>query len=307
MHAYCQIILKSNTLTPHLFTLFAMLIWGISYIWSKQVFVFLQPATTVWFRLIVSVPFLAIIIKLRGKSFRFQKAHWPLLLGVSFFNPFLYFIGESFGLNLVSPTLSAVIIATIPVFTPILAFIFLRERIKAINILGLFISFAGILIMLIDRETGITAPLTGLMFLFLAVFSAIIYGVLLKKLTKSYGPIQIVFIQNLIGIFYFIPVVFGLEHGGFDLLDFNASWLVPLVLLGVFASSLAFVMFTYGVEKLGIAYANSYTNTIPVFTAFFSFMLWGESLTFDKMLGILLVIAGVFLSQRVKFKIKKSL
>jgi len=299
--------LKPHSLAPHLFTLFAMLIWGISYIWSKQVFVFIQPATTVWFRLIISVPFLAIIIKLRGKSFHFQKAHWPLLFGVSFFNPFLYFIGESYGLDLVSPTISAVIVATIPVFTPIFAFTFLGERIKAINILGLFISFVGVLIMLIDLDSGITASLKGIMFLFLAVFSAIIYGVLLKKLTKNYGPIQIVFIQNLIGIFYFIPVVFGLEHAGFDTLDFNASWLVPLVLLGVFASSLAFVMFTYGVEKLGIAYANSYTNTITVFTAFFSFILWGESLTFDKVLGILLVIAGVFLSQRFRIKIEKSL
>jgi drug/metabolite transporter (DMT)-like permease len=135
-------------------------------------------------------------------------------LGVSFFNPFLYFIGESFGLNLVSPTISAAIIATIPVFTPVFAFLFLRERIKTINILGLFISFAGVLIMLIERKSGITASVTGLAFLFMAVVAAIIYGVLLKKLTFSYGPIQIVFIQNLIGIFYFIPVVFGLESAG---------------------------------------------------------------------------------------------
>ncbi len=297
---------NQNKLKPHLFTLIAMLIWGISYIWSKQVFEFLQPATTVWFRLIISVPFLAIIIKLRGKSFRFQKAHWPLLLGVSFFNPFLYFIGESFGLNLVSPTISAAIIATIPVFTPVFAFLLLRERIKVINILGLFISFAGVLIMLIERKSGITVSLAGLAFLFMAVVAAIIYGVLLKKLTFSYGPIQIVFIQNLIGIFYFVPVVFGLESASLSTIEYSTEWVIPLLLLGVFASSLAFVTFTYGVEKLGIAYANSYTNTIPVFTAFFSFLLWGESLTFDKILGILLVAAGVLLSQRVKFRVIKT-
>lgn len=297
--------MKQNSAIPHLFTLLAMLIWGVSYIWSKQVFEFLNPATTVWFRLIISVPFLAIIIKLRGKSFHFKKKHWPLLLGVSFFNPFLYFIGESFGLNLVSPTISAVIIATIPVFTPVFAFLFLRERIKAINILGLFISFAGVLIMLIEREVGITASLAGIGFLFLAVFSAIIYGVLLKRLTQHYGPIQIVFIQNLIGVLYFIPVVFGLEYHALSTVVLSTKWIMPLILLGVFASSLAFVAFTYGVEKLGIAYANSYTNMIPVFTAFFSFMYWGENLTFDKIAGILFVAAGVLLSQRFKIRFKK--
>ncbi len=281
-----------------------MLIWGVSYIWSKQVFEYLSPATTVWFRLIISVPFLALIIKLRGRSFNFRRNHWPLLLGVSFFNPFLYFIGESFGLNLVSPTISAVIIATIPVFTPVFAFLFLRERIKAINILGLFLSFAGVLIMLIERDAGITASLEGLGFLFLAVFSAIIYGVFLKKLTKHYGPIQIVFIQNLIGVLYFMPVVFLLEYDALSNVVLSAKWITPLILLGVFASSLAFVAFTHGVEKLGIAFANSYTNMIPVFTAFFSFMFWGENLTFDKIVGILLVSTGVLLSQRFNIRLK---
>jgi drug/metabolite transporter (DMT)-like permease len=292
---------KNSAFKPHLLTLLAMLFWGISYIWSKEVFNYLAPATTVWFRLIISVLFFLGYFRWKRQKISIKKAHWGLLIAASFFNPFLYFIGESYGLQRISPTISAVIISTIPLFTPVFAFIFLKERLKPLNVLGLFISFAGILIMVIDRTLGFTTSPIGLAFLFLAVFSAIVYGIILKKLTYSYDAVTIVFVQNLMGIIFFAPVVFGIEYKGLSSIEWHASWVFSLVLLGVFASSLAFVFFTHGVHKLGVSKSTIYTNIIPVFTAFFSFLIIGESITFDKLVGIACVIIGVMLSQ-----IKKS-
>ena len=73
-----------------------------------------------------------------------------------------------------------------------------------------------------------------------------------------------------------------------------------LLLLGVFASSLAFVFFVKSVKQLGIAKANIYTNLIPVFTALFSLWILHEVITPDKIWGIVLVIAGVAVSQQGK-------
>jgi len=283
-----------------------MIFWGISYIWSKEVFNFIEPATTVWFRLLISVVFFLAYFRWKRKKIRIEKSHWGMLILASFFNPFLYFIGESYGLQRVSATISAVIISTIPLFTPVFAFIFLNERLKPLNILGLLISFAGILIMIIDRELGFSASPVGLAFLFLAVLSSIVYGIVLKKLTYSYNAVTIVFIQNLLGIVFFIPVVFGIEYESVSTIQWHFSWLVPLILLGVFASSLAFVFFTYGVHKLGISKSSIYTNTIPIFTAFFSFLILGENITFDKLVGIACVVVGVMLSQ-VKHLYRKKL
>ncbi|MBZ0243764.1 MAG: DMT family transporter [Bacteroidales bacterium] len=291
---------KNHALKPHLLILLAMLFWGISYIWSKEVFNYLEPATTVWFRLIISVLFFSGYFRWKRQKISIKKEHWGLLIVASFFNPFLYFVGESYGLQRVSPTISAVIISTIPLFTPVFAFLFLKERLKPLNILGLFISFAGILIMIIDRTLGFTASPVGIAFLFLAVFSAIVYGIILKKLTYSYDAVTIVFIQNIMGIIFFAPVVFGIEHEGLSAIEWRASWLISLLLLGVFASSLAFVFFTHGVHKLGITKSTIYTNIIPVFTSFFSFLIIGESITFDKLVGIACVIIGVLLSQMKK-------
>ncbi len=277
-----------------------MLLWGISYIWSKIVFEYIEPATTVFSRLVISSVFLLLLLKATGRSQPIKREHIRLFFVSALFNPFLYFVGESFGLDRVSPTISAVIIATIPIFMPFAAYAYLNERLKPINIFGLLISFSGVLIMVIDRNLRFTAAPDGLLFLLLAVVSAIIYGVLLKKLTLNYSPLTIIAYQNLIGIFYFLPLVLVFENHQLIDINFEFRFLGNLFMLGIFASSLAFVFFVKAVKHLGIAKANIYTNLIPVFTAFFSLMILSELITADKIAGIVLVIAGVVVSQQGK-------
>lgn len=284
------------TLKVHLSALVAMLFWGMSYIWSKQVFETLGPGTTVFFRLIISSAFLALLLYFTNSFQKIQKKHFKLFLLTSLFNPFLYFVGESYGLNLVSPTISAVIIATIPVFTPIATRIFTNERLTTLNIIGLLVSFTGIIVMLVDKNFTLTASPLGILFLFGAVISAIIYSLFLKKTTEHYPALTIVWGQNTIGIFYFLPL-FLMETSGKVPLGTLSQVMMPLVLLGVFASSMAFVLFTYTVSKIGVSRSNIYTNLISVFTAFFSFLILGEQFIPSKIAGMLLVILGVSLSQ----------
>src|SRR5674476_1570261 len=92
------------------------------------------------------------------------------------FNPFLYFLGENFGLKNSSATISAVIIATIPVFSPIAAFFFLKERLSMLNIGGMVISFAGVLVMLVNKDLSLNAAPLGLVCLGFAVVAAIVYS-----------------------------------------------------------------------------------------------------------------------------------
>jgi drug/metabolite transporter (DMT)-like permease len=277
-----------------------MILWGFSYIWSKIVFEYIEPASTVFFRLIISSVFLIILLKITGRYQPILAGDRKLFLLTALFNPFLYFVGESFGLDRVSPTISAVIIATIPIFMPFAAYFFLRERLRTINIAGLIVSFAGVLVIVVDRSFSLTANPIGLMFLFLAVVSALFYGVLLKKLTGHYNPVSIITYQNIIGIFYFLPLVLLLEARELLQVKPDFRMVSSLLLLGVFASSLAFVFFVKSVKQLGIAKANIYTNLIPVFTALFSLWILHEVITPDKIWGIVLVIAGVAVSQQGK-------
>ena len=71
---------------------------------------------------------------------------------LALFEPFFYFLGESFGLTYVSATVGSVLISTIPVIATIGAWIIFKERLKIINYIGIIVSFTGIIIFVMNRE-----------------------------------------------------------------------------------------------------------------------------------------------------------
>lgn len=287
--------------------LFAMAFWGFSFIWSKQVFVYYSPLSTIIFRLLLSALFLWLFSIFYHRLQKVHRSDYFTFIIFAFFQPFLYFIGENYGLNAVpNATITSVVISTIPLFTPLAAWWFYRERISILNGIGLLISFFGVLFVVMKDDFSIDAPLYGIALLFLAVFSAVAYSVLIVKLSKKYNVFTIITVQNTIGFVLFLPL--------FLYFDFNYVWqigikteiLLPLFALAVFASSLAYLFFTYGVGKAGITRANIFANIIPVFTAIYAFYVLDERLTWLNIGGIVLVIVGLSIAQLRKRKKKKK-
>ena len=289
--------MKDRGFLPHLTALIAMIVWGGSYVWSTQVFQYLKPGTTILLRLILSSSLLWLVMALLKKTQKIERSDVRLFFIAAFFEPFLYFIGESYGLLRVSPTICSAIVATIPLFAPIAAFFMLKERISTMNIVGLVVSFLGVILMLINKNLELTASVSGLLFIFMAVVVAVFYSVALKKLADKYNALTVVGTVNSIGILYFIPFVLLFERNSLASLLPVSNYIVPLLLLAVLASSLSYVLYTYSVSKLGVARSNVYTNTIPVFTACFSYFLIHEEITVFKIIGIVIVILGLILSQ----------
>lgn len=301
--------MKDSRFLPHLAALAAMCIWGASYVWSTQVFETLQPGATVLLRLLISSIFLGIVAFAFKFNEKIARKDVKLFFLAAFFEPFLYFLGESYGLLRVSPTICSAIIATIPLFAPFAAFFVLKERIGAKNIIGLVISFLGVIVMLINKDLELTASPTGILFLSGAVLVAVCYSVALKKLADTYNPIMVVLTQNAIGILYFIPFVLLAERESLSGILQVGDYFVPLLNLGILASSCSYVFYTYSVRKLGVARSNVYTNIIPVFTAMFSYLLIREEITTFKAIGIVVVIVGLLLSQSKmprKLKLEKN-
>ena len=295
--------MKEKKYLVHLSGVVAMIFWGLSFIWSTQVFNYLNPTTTIFFRLIISTIFLGSLLLLFGMFEKIEKKDLKLFALAALFEPFLYFIFESYGLLNASPVVSSAVIATIPLFTPIAAFFFLNERLTSWNIVGFIISFFGVIFMLLNKNLELTVSLKGVIFLFSAVIVAVAYSISLRKLTLLYKPLTITFVQNVIGMIYFIPMFFVMERiAPSDIMSIG-NYIVPLLSLGVFASSVAYTLWAYAFSKLGAAKANIYSNLIPVFTAIFSCIIIGENISIQKILGILLVIGGLILSQLKSNKI----
>jgi drug/metabolite transporter (DMT)-like permease len=285
----------------------AMLFWSFSFVWIKIVYLVYNPITTVLLRLIISSALLFLIGKSLKRIQDIRKEDRMQLVLLAFFEPFLYFMGESFGLKFVSSTLGAVIISTIPLFSPFGAYFFHKEKISAKIVLGILFSIIGVGVIIFNKQFDLIASPLGIALMFVAVAAAVGYSIVLKGLALKYNPLTLISYQNLIGIAFFLPLFLTFEFNHFLNAEPNAKVWIALVELAVFASSLAFILFTYGLKHLGINKTNIFINAIPVFTAIFAFFVLNETLTFQKMLGISIVISGLFLSQaKLKFSKVKS-
>ncbi|HNY02265.1 MAG TPA: DMT family transporter [Bacteroidales bacterium] len=294
--------MKRFPVPTYVYPLAAMLFWGLSFIWSSVLLQSYQPVTIIFARLVISSAFLFGVIRLSGNRQRIAREDLRLFLFSSLFNPFLYFLCENYGLKYSSPTISAVIIATIPVFSPLVGYITFREKLTMLNIAGIGISFGGVILMLFTGSLSPAASPIGILFLFGAVFSSLFYSVALRKLTERYSALMIVAVQNFFGIFLFLPFFLIFEASSAVSVPLVAKNITALLLLAILASSMAFVLFAHSVKLLGISKSNIFSNLIPVFTAIFSYLLIDESFSLRKIGGIALVIAGVYLSERTRKK-----
>jgi len=274
-----------------------MVFWGMSFVWSKIVLGYYEPITIVLIRLILSSVLLFSGLALFGRLKKLSISDLKLFLLSALFNPFLYFLGENYGLKYSSPTITSVIIATIPVFTPVVAFFTFREKLSLLNIFGLIVSFFGVLFMLLGEDYTLNVSPVGVAWLSLAVITAVFYSVLLKKLAAKYDAFLIIAYQNLFGALYFLPLFFIFDFHHFITVQLTTELISSLLLLAFFASSLAFVFFTISSREIGISKTNLFTNLIPVFTAIFSFIILGELFEMQKILGMMVVITGVVMSQ----------
>lgn len=290
----------------YILCLVAMVSWSYSFLWYKDVYLYFTPFITVLFRLVISSILIFTITLLLKRLQPIKRKDWPSIILLAFFEPLLYFVGESQGMQFVSATTASVIISVIPLIVPVLAYFILKERLLIKNILGIVISCIGVLLVVINKNYEFTVSAKGISLLMISVFAAVFYSIFLKKLADIYNPLTLIAWQNTIGAILFLPLVLLFEMDSLRSVRFSIDAMIPLLKLAIFASSLAFILYAYSVQKLGAVKANIFTNLIPVITAFLSFLNYNERLLFHNIIGILVVIGGLILSQMNPMKLVRN-
>lgn len=284
----------------------AMVFWGITFVAFKFANESLEPIAIVFIRLIISIPFLFgfALLTRRMMKIRREDFKWFILLAIT--EPFVYFLGEAFGLSMVSSTVGAIIISTIPLFVPIAAYFMLKENISLTNIIGLIVSFGGVMMVVMATEGKFSGNVKGILLMFLAVIAAVFYTILAKKLVHNYNGIIITAWQSTLGAIMFLPLFLIFEVNRLDLSAVSSESFWAVLYLGIFGSGLCFILFTVGIRELGATKANVYANLVPVVTAIVSFFLLKEAMPAIKVIGIGIVLLGLLLSQLTTFKLKKG-
>ena len=288
----------------YIFAVLAMFFWSIAFIWVQQsIKIGFMPLTIIFLRLVVASVVLTILTKLFRIKEKIAKEDYKWIFLLAFCEPFCYFLGETFGMLYVTATTASVIVSTIPLITPIFAWFLIHERVNIYEIIGLLVSFSGVLVLVME-DLNLGGKLIGFVLMFIAVLSGTAYGLTLKKLTDNYTALTITKFQTYVGMALFIPLFFIFDFKQLLSLSLTISSFKHIFLLGVFPSSVSFTFLAIVVRKVGVVRANVFTNLIPVFTAILAFYILNESFSRSKIAAIVIVICGLIVSQlhRVEFK-----
>ena len=289
--------MKNKDFLAYVYAMGAAFFLCFSFVWFNIAYLAYKPITVVLFRLIISVILIVVVALFLKRLQKPTKKDLRLLFLMAFFEPFIYFLGESYGLMYVSSTVASVIVATIPLLTPVVAWYFFRENVSWRNITGFLFSFLGVALVVLDSSFRFDASPVGVGLEFVAVFGAIAYSVVLRHIVSRYNTLTIIIYQNIIGSLLFLPIWLVIDLQDFLATPFHPQAFRAIILLAVFSSTFAFICFTQSIRMIGVNRSNTFVNLIPVFVALLSFLILKEELGLQKISGILIVIAGLFLAQ----------
>lgn len=299
---------------PYIAILAAMFIWAGAGIAVKEALLVFSPLTLIVLRFSLAVLLMvAIGLIFRHNEIlglqRAEKKDIPLFILGGLFQPFLYFIFETYTYDsFASPTIAEAMLSTQPVLAPIFAFALLREHITRYNIIGILLSTVGMLVLLlVGSDNFALGNPWGILLAFLTVSMSVSYSIILRRIPSHYSPLSIVFyVQSISLVLFYI-----LWGGAWAFTPFQSlepiELLQPLQLLppalavlylAIFASVAAFVLFCYTVRQIGVTRANVFNNVRPVFTALIMWVLMDEILPMWKLIGMLIIIIGLFISQK---------
>ena len=288
--------MNKKLLSAYLAIIFAMSVWACSFLFTQEALKSFNPITVVTIRMSLATLILGLVGIVTGQLQKIDKADIPLLLIAGFSQPFCYFICEAYGLTMVSATIASVILSTIPLFAPLFAWLLVKEKVLWNNVLGIVISLCGVLMLVIKNDEMKVSAL-GILLLFIAVITAIVYSVCLKKIPSHYSNISIVFYVHAVSLLFFIPtfLIFDLKHFGEREILFSS--IMSIIILAVVASVISYICFCYVVRIIGVTKANAFCNIMPAITALAVWIFFGESISLLKWIGIFVVIIGLFICQ----------
>jgi drug/metabolite transporter (DMT)-like permease len=288
---------QNQTVAGILLAILATLIWSGNFIIARSAAPSVPPVTLAFLRWSCAS---LIMLPLGWQAFmRDRKVvlqHWPslafaALAGVAVFNTLVYVAGHfsaAINLALIGTTSS-------PIFSFILARIFLKEQIPFQRLLGLLICIAGILMLLSRGSWEVLMHFRfseGDWWILGAAFSFAVYNIMARKKPVAIGPVSYLFSTFWIGTLMLLPFALW-EHNNTPGITWNANLVGMILYLGAGTSVAAFFCWNAAIARLGAARAAIFGNLIPLFSSIEAVLILKEQITWVHLSGMSIIVAGL--------------
>jgi len=282
----------------HLAGLGFSIIFGLSFLFSKQALVYVTPIGLIAYRFLFAwLTFLCLIV-LKVIKINFKKSMIKYLILCGLFQPVIYFIGETYGLNLLGSGEAGLMIAMIPIFVVIFSAIFLKEYPTKIQYLFILISILGVVIVQFKQFTN-QNQLLGFIFLFIAVIAASFFNITSRYISKTTAPITSTFFMTSIGaitfnLLYIIELLIKDDLSIYITSLGHIELIIPILYLSIVASLGGFFLVNTTLKYLPAHVSSIYTNISTVIAMLAGVLFLKETLTIYHYIGGILIILGVY-------------
>ena len=277
------------------------LFWGGTFIAGRQVAQDLGPFSLAFLRFAMASVLLLSLTRIReGGLPRVSLGQLLLVTLLGLTGVFAYNALFFKGLSLIEAGRAALIVATCPAFIAIASALFLRERLALIQAIGIPLSILGAAVVIAKGDLRqIVAGGVGLGELCIlgCVLNWAAYSLLGKIALRRLSPLASVSYSSLAGA---IALVSPALYEGLTKTVRHASLLdwTSIAYLAVCGTVLGFVWFYEGVKLIGATRAGLFINFVPISAVILAFFLLQEPITWSLAVGAVLVLSGVYLTNR---------
>lgn len=288
--------MNNKTTSATFAALAAQIIFGFSFMFTKIALGYASPMTVIADRYIVAFIGLTVVMLLTKTKIKFRKNIWKLVL-MSAFQPVLYFIFETYGVQMTTSAFSSIMISLIPVVSMISGIFILKEIPSPMQYVFTALAVCGVVIMaLAGNADGTVTPL-GVLLLFGAVISSVGYNIASRKISAEFDPFERTYAMTIVGLIAFLSI--ALIENIDDPIKIVSSFAEPSFIfaeffLGVISSVIAFLCMNYANTYLPVAKTTVFANFTTVVSVIAGAIFLDEKLTVQAIISTLMIIIGVW-------------
>lgn len=264
------------------------IIWGSGFVATAVALTYYTPYQTMAIRFLVGGIILSAVFFNRLKTIDVNMLKKGTFLGTILYVSFAL---QTVGLQYTTPSKNAFITAVNVVIVPLIAFLFYRKKLNRSEVIGAFLALAGIGFMSLQISGTINF---GDFLTFLCAIGFAFHIVYTAKFVKGEDPIQLTLVQLLTAAVIGLVVV---TLKGELVMPFEPTALMPVLYLGVFSTTIAYLLQTAGQKLVSETKAAIILSTEALWGTLFSVIILSELITIRMTVGATLIIAAILISE----------
>jgi len=293
--------MSNSKLLPYLEAIFAVIVWGASFIATKIALREVSPVTIVWLRFSMGVIILGIAVRMR-KQFALPAGNeWAYFAFLGFLGITFHQWLQSNGLQTSEAGATAWIVATTPVFMALLGWIILKEGLGWMKALGILLAFIGVLVVVsggrLDSISIGRFGAPGDKLILLSAINWAVFSALSRRGLRAHPASLMMFYVMSFG-WLFTSLLFISTNGISELQRLTFNGWVGVSFLGVFCSGLAYIAWYDALQALSTAQTGVFLYLEPLVAVVVAFFVLGEAITTASLLGGGVILFGVWMVNR---------